>query len=68
MGVFTLAFPPSKNFEEYLKEFIQSHLESQDDEIKVLAKYSYKKLLAVTKKGPRGKAPSVSEIERALVR
>lgn len=66
MSVIALTFPPSKNFEDYLKKFAENHFDNVDPNIQVLAKYAHKKLLAVCKKGPRGKVPSANEIERGL--
>ncbi|KAJ3038608.1 hypothetical protein HDV00_000452 [Rhizophlyctis rosea] len=63
--VVTIAFPPSKNFEDYLKTFVQQHMGDTENQVDVLAKHCMKKLTRICKTGPRGKTPSVSEIERA---
>ncbi|TFK25556.1 hypothetical protein FA15DRAFT_668447 [Coprinopsis marcescibilis] len=63
--VLLLTFPPSKNFETYLEAFIQRHTALQEGRIDVIAKYSLRRLSAISRKGPRGKPPSMAEIETA---
>ncbi|KAI8826685.1 Rho GTPase activation protein [Fimicolochytrium jonesii] len=63
--VITIAFPPSKNFEEYMKNFVQEHLESRVPNIDKLARHCWKKLTRICRTGPRGKTPTVAEIQRA---
>lgn len=64
--VVSIAFPPSKNFEEYVKSFCEDHYEIQEDKIGIVAQFCHKKILRICKTGPRGKTPSIVEIERAL--
>lgn len=63
--VLLITFPPSKTFETYLRSFIQQHTTKQEGRIDVMAKYCLRRLAVVSKKGPRGKAPTVTEIETA---
>ncbi|KAI8814450.1 Rho GTPase activation protein [Cladochytrium replicatum] len=65
MCVITIAFPPSKNFEEYLKSFVQQHFGVRENRVDILSKHAHKKLLRICKVGPRGKTISLQEIERA---
>jgi hypothetical protein len=60
-------FPPSKNLEEYLKSFISGHFDSSNPQIAVLSKFCHAKLTRICKAGPRGKVPTVAEIDRAKV-
>ncbi|KAF8348171.1 Rho GTPase activation protein [Amanita rubescens] len=63
--VLLITFPPSKNFETHLRSFIQSHTGQQEGRVDIMAKYCMRRLAAICRKGPRGKAPSISEIETA---
>ncbi|KAF9528517.1 hypothetical protein CPB83DRAFT_929834 [Crepidotus variabilis] len=63
--VLLLTFPPSKNFETYLHAFIQNHTTQQEGRVDVMAKYCLRRLVSISKKGPRGKPPTVAEIETA---
>ncbi|KAG8936973.1 hypothetical protein FRC03_000245 [Tulasnella sp. 419] len=63
--VLLVTFPPSKNFEAYLRTFMQERLTKTEGRIDVMAKYCISRLSAIAKKGPRGKAPTTQEIETA---
>ena len=63
-----VAFPPSKNFEPYLHAFLSQRTTISEGRIDVLAKHCLKRLAAIAKKGPRGKPPTLAEIETASVR
>ncbi|EAU91559.2 hypothetical protein CC1G_02048 [Coprinopsis cinerea okayama7 len=63
--VLLLTFPPSKNFETYLESFITKHTTYQEGRIDVIAKYCLRRLSSISMKGPRGKPPSIQEIETA---
>jgi Rho GTPase-activating protein 39 len=65
--VLLVTFPPSKNFETSLRGFIQQHTTHSEGRIDVIAKHCLKKLEYVSKKGPRGKPPTLAEIESASV-
>lgn len=63
--VLLVNFPPSKNFETYLRSFIQKHISQQEGRVDVMAKYCLRRLAFISKKGPRGKPPTIAEIETA---
>ncbi|KAK9767399.1 hypothetical protein K7432_002844 [Basidiobolus ranarum] len=65
MCVFSVTFPPSKNFEKYMQSFIKAHFDIQQSKIDVLSKHAYNKLLKISKSGPRGKVLTSEEIEQA---
>ncbi|KAG5351861.1 hypothetical protein C0989_004684 [Termitomyces sp. Mn162] len=60
-----ITFPPSKNFETYLSSFFQHHTTQHEGRVDVMAKYCLRRLAYISKKGPRGKPPSLAEIETA---
>jgi hypothetical protein len=66
--VVLITFPPSKDFETYLRSFIQNHTAQQDNRVDVMAKYCLRRLIYISSKGPRGKAPTLAEIDAASVR
>ncbi|KAJ3517629.1 hypothetical protein NLJ89_g368 [Agrocybe chaxingu] len=63
--VLLITFPPSKNFETYLHGFIQKHTTQQEGRVDVMAKHCLRRLVSISKKGPRGKPPIIAEIETA---
>ncbi|KAJ3219354.1 hypothetical protein HDU67_001573 [Dinochytrium kinnereticum] len=72
--VITIAFPPSKNFEDYMRSFTHQHFDTspssprlspEGEKIALLARHCDKKLMRICKAGPRGKTPTLHEIERA---
>ncbi|KAG0704734.1 hypothetical protein DFH29DRAFT_1036948 [Suillus ampliporus] len=63
--VLLTAFPPSKNFETYLRSFMQQRTGQQEGRVDVIAKHCLRRLVAISKKGPRGKPPTMAEIETA---
>ncbi|KAH7920691.1 RhoGAP-domain-containing protein [Leucogyrophana mollusca] len=63
--VLLITFPPSKNFETYLRSFMQQRTTQQEGRVDVMAKHCLRRLVAISKKGPRGKPPSMAEIETA---
>eukprot|EP01137_Pigoraptor_chileana_P021021 Opistho-2@84196 len=60
-------FPPSRNLESYLRNYIQQHFADSDFKVITLSKYSIKKLAKVCETGPRIRVPTVPEVERAMV-
>jgi hypothetical protein len=64
--VVTVTFPPSKNFEAYLMQFIKDHF-NHNNQIDILSKHVHNRLVKICKRGPRGKVLTLSEIERARV-
>jgi hypothetical protein len=69
MCVLLITFRPSKNFENSLRALIQQHTTPTHVEarIDVIAKHCVGKLEFVSKKGPRGKPPTLAGIEFALI-
>jgi Rho GTPase-activating protein 39 len=67
MCVLLVTFPPSKNFEPYLRGFLSQRTGITEGRVDVLAKHCVKRLAAIAKKGPRGKPPTLAEIETASV-
>ena len=65
--VLLVTFPPSKNFETYLESYMLQKTTQQQGRVDVMAKYCLRRLAFITKKGPRGKPPSIAEIETASV-
>lgn len=71
MAALVMTFPPSKNFELYLQEVMQAPLTAAaesdvaDPRVKLYAQHCLTRLERIFKKGPRGKVPSIAEIERA---
>ncbi|KAI8994102.1 hypothetical protein BD414DRAFT_481426 [Trametes punicea] len=63
--VLLVTFPPSKDFETYLRSYIQQATNQQEGRIDVMAKYCLRRLAYISKKGPRGKPPTAAEIETA---
>ncbi|KAH9993220.1 hypothetical protein BJV77DRAFT_1060254 [Russula vinacea] len=55
--VLLVTFPPSKNFEPYLRAFLSQRTG--------ITRHCLKRLAAIAKKGPRGKPPTLAEIETA---
>lgn len=66
LSVIVTCFPPSKNFESYFKNFLQSNLRMASTEIKELGIYCNNKFERICKSGPRGKVPALSEIEQGM--
>ncbi|KAL1920456.1 uncharacterized protein VTP21DRAFT_833 [Calcarisporiella thermophila] len=63
--VVTVAFPPSKNFEAYLKNFIAQHFDSKDEQIVIMARHVFNRLQRICIRGPRGKVLTFAEIQNA---
>ena len=65
--VLLITFPPSKDFETYLRTCLEQHANMQEQRIDVMAKYCLRRLTLIARKGPKGKPPTLSEIENASV-
>ncbi|KLO06857.1 Rho GTPase activation protein [Schizopora paradoxa] len=63
--VLLVTFPPSKNFEHYLRSFIQQHIVQTEGRVDIMAKYCLQRLSIIARKGPRGKPPTTGEIATA---
>ncbi|KAI0236254.1 hypothetical protein L0F63_003880 [Massospora cicadina] len=61
-----LCFPPSKNFENYFKHFICQNQSTGNAEIGILSAYCWNKLQRICKAGPKGKVPSLADLEQAM--
>ena len=62
--VLSTAFPPSRDLHIYLASWISSRTDLET--IGVMAEYCAGRLESIQKRGPRGKAPSLLEIQCAL--
>ena len=69
MDILTTTFPPSKNLENYLKNFILQHLNIEDasEKLKITIKHSSVGLLKVCKAGPRGRTMNIAELQHTIV-
>lgn len=74
MSVIVITFPPSKNFEDYLTQFIKQYYDQeicnspftsqgQKHTIYTIITHCIKKLDRICKTGPKGKVPTINEIE-----
>jgi len=75
MAVIVISFPPSKNFESYLEQFIRQYYDkeiqnhsninpNQKQTLLIIITHCHKKLLRICQTGPKGKVPTINEIER----
>eukprot|EP00158_Paraphelidium_tribonemae_P003193 Partr_v1_DN25949_c0_g1_i3_m68372 putative Rho GTPase activating protein 39 len=65
LACIVVTFPPSKNFEGYLQKFMHDNTTNAVERIVTFAKHCLIKLERICQKGPRGKVPTIPEIERA---
>ena len=65
--VLLVTFPPSKNFESYLQSFLKQRTTHTEGRVDVMAKHCLKRLCIIAKRGPRGKPPTIAELETASV-
>lgn len=65
--VLLVTFPPSKNFQGSLHSYIHQATSQQEGRVDVMAKYCLRRLDNISRKGPRGKPPTLAEIETASV-
>ncbi len=65
--VLLVTFPPSKDFEPSLRSYLQQGTSQPESRVDVMAKYCLRRLMNISRKGPRGKPPSLTEIETAAV-
>ncbi|KAH9830765.1 uncharacterized protein C8Q71DRAFT_716454 [Rhodofomes roseus] len=63
--VLLVTFPPSKDFETYLRSYFQQATVRHEGRVDVMAKYCLRRLAYIARKGPRGKPPTTAEIETA---
>lgn len=65
--VITITFPPSKNLESYLTEFVKQHHGQKENKMDVMSQHVSSKLTKICSRGAKGKVLTVAEIERAKV-
>ncbi|RUS26185.1 hypothetical protein BC938DRAFT_471108 [Jimgerdemannia flammicorona] len=63
--VITVTFPPSKNLEQYLEEFVKQHRNIRENRIDIMSKHVFHQLARICVRGAKGKVLSIAEIERA---
>ncbi|KAI8384467.1 uncharacterized protein BYT42DRAFT_562625 [Radiomyces spectabilis] len=63
--VISVTFPPSKNLESYLFNFIQQHHHLQANQVNVFSHHVTNKLKRICLRGAKGKVLTAAEIERA---
>ncbi|RCH92990.1 hypothetical protein CU097_006478 [Rhizopus azygosporus] len=64
--VVCITFPPSKNLESYLYDFVKQHHSIKENQVDVYSQYVTVKLERICSRGARGKVLSIAEIERAM--
>ncbi|KAI7856712.1 Rho GTPase activation protein [Circinella umbellata] len=62
-----ITFPPSKNLESYLTQFVQQHHQVTENEVNVMSQHVSIKLKRICIRGAKGKVLTAAEIERAKV-
>lgn len=65
MSVICQVYPPSKNFEHYLKSFINQHHDDHDDSIRTMARFCSRKVIRIIEHGATGKSLTLQEVELA---
>lgn len=63
--VLLVTFPPSVALSRHLQTFIEDQIETGDESLQIMARYCASRLSLIRRRGPRGKAPSIQEIESA---
>ncbi|CAO3682455.1 unnamed protein product [Rhizopus stolonifer] len=63
--IISVTFPPSKNLEDYLTDFVEQHFTSSDEKICIMSRHVSNKLKRVCKRGAKGKVLTAAEIARA---
>ncbi|KAI9253534.1 hypothetical protein BDA99DRAFT_520052 [Phascolomyces articulosus] len=62
-----ITFPPSKNLESYLTQFVQQHHSVTEHDVHVMSQHVSIKLKRICIRGAKGKVLTAAEIERAKV-
>lgn len=65
MSVVCQVYPPSKNFEQYLKSFIMQYHNDEDDSIRKIARFCSRKVNRIIEHGTTGKSLTLQEVELA---
>ncbi|KAI8973225.1 hypothetical protein BDF20DRAFT_837192 [Mycotypha africana] len=63
--IVSITFPPSKNLEAYLNDFVQQHHQNEQHQLNVYSQYISAKLIKICSKGAKGKVLTSAEIIRA---
>ncbi|KAI8340000.1 hypothetical protein BC941DRAFT_419153 [Chlamydoabsidia padenii] len=63
--VISIAFPPSKNLESYLTNFVQENHHVTDNQVDIMSAHVSTKLKRICKRGAKGKVLTPAEIQRA---
>ncbi|KAI9299633.1 Rho GTPase activation protein, partial [Cunninghamella echinulata] len=63
--VISVAFPPSKNLENYLTNFVQENMNVVENDVGIMSKHVLNKLKRICKRGAKGKVLTSAEIQRA---
>ncbi|PWN51184.1 hypothetical protein IE53DRAFT_368281 [Violaceomyces palustris] len=65
LSVLLVTFPPSRELSAYVSTFIQDRRQDEDGSISTMADHCNEKLAMIRNRGPRGKPPSLAEIQSA---
>jgi hypothetical protein len=65
--VISIAFPPSKNLEEYLTHFVQENHSVTENDVHIMSAHVSNKLKRICMRGAKGKVLTAAEIQRAKV-
>ncbi|KAG1525155.1 hypothetical protein G6F52_003578 [Rhizopus delemar] len=63
--IVSVTFPPSKDLESYLSDFVEQHHHSIDVKVSVISQHVSSKLVKICKRGAKGKVLTAAEIARA---
>ncbi|KAL2916168.1 hypothetical protein HK105_204259 [Polyrhizophydium stewartii] len=68
LDIVASTFPPSKNFENYLKNFIQEHFDQDGpgSKLDLIIRHAASSLARTSKTGPRGRTMTFAEINQVL--
>lgn len=65
--VISIAFPPSKNLEEYLTNFVEENHSVTENDVHIMSAHVSNKLKRICMRGAKGKVLTAAEIQRAKV-
>ncbi|KAI8388521.1 uncharacterized protein BYT42DRAFT_237779 [Radiomyces spectabilis] len=63
--IISITFPPSKNLEAYLTDFVQQHHQIQENDVHIMSQYVSSRLKRICTRGAKGKVLTPAEIQRA---
>ncbi|RCH91749.1 hypothetical protein CU098_003922 [Rhizopus stolonifer] len=63
--IVTITFPPSKNLESYLTDFVQQHHQVEENKVDIFSQHVSIKLKRICIRGAKGKVLTSAEINRA---